>query len=89
MSKVPGPETNMRRVNLNIDIDLFNRLEAEAARLHINRSAMLSVILSQYFENRDNIKLASDFMNTFHSGDLSRLVDRVKNSSDSAENGGG
>lgn len=52
----------MRRVNLNLDISLLNKLDSYAASLHIPRSAALSVILSSFFASQELIGNIGDLM---------------------------
>lgn len=55
-------EANMRRVNLNLDISLLEKLDAYAASLHVPRSAGLSVILSNFFASQELMGNIGDLM---------------------------
>lgn len=48
MSKRP-----MKRFNLSIGVDLFNRLEAESDRTGLPKSGVVIAALDQYFSVRD------------------------------------
>ena len=48
MSKRP-----MKRFNLSIGVDLFNRLEAESDRTGLAKSGVVIAALDQYFSVRD------------------------------------
>ena len=47
-----------KRVKINISEDLLESLDRYAARLHLNRSAAISFIVSQHLESVEGLELA-------------------------------
>lgn len=45
------------RVNINLDSELVRQLDERADELHINRSACVGVILSEYFERSRQLEM--------------------------------
>ncbi len=45
----------LKRLNLNLDEDLISKIDVYAEELHINRSACISVILSQFLSNKETV----------------------------------
>lgn len=55
-------EANMRRINLNLDVSLLEKLDAYSSSLHIPRSAGLSVILSNFFASQELVGNIGELM---------------------------
>ena len=58
----------MKRINFNLDSALADKVDSYAAKMHVNRSAALAVIISQFFDAQATMS------------NLSYLVDLAKSS---------
>ena len=61
----------MRRINLNMEEDLLATLDSYAESLHVNRSAALAVVLSQFFMEQKAISAIDRLTELLKSGQLS------------------
>ena len=74
----------LKRVNLNLDQELIDSLDAYADQMHVSRSAGLSFILSNFFKGEQNMKTVANLVDAYNeaknqsNGDLRQLVERLK-----------
>ena len=57
----------MKRVNMNLDTDLLKTLDDYAREMHVSRSALVSLLLSQYFYEKKAVATLGDFLEVFKS----------------------
>lgn len=48
------------RANMSFDENLLNRVDEEAKKMGLSRSAFVAVALNQYFVQLDNVKAVKD-----------------------------
>ena len=61
----------IKRLNLNLDLELVKDLDDYAAKLHINRSAACSAALSQFFTQLKAIDALNSISRQIDNGQLS------------------
>lgn len=60
-------EKVIKRLNIYMDYDLYDKLKDYSERMHISVGSSVSVILSSYFESQKNVALLGsvvDLLNT-------------------------
>lgn len=60
----------LKRINLNMEEDLLETLDSYAESLHVNRSAALAVVLSQFFMEQKAISAIDRLTELMKSGQL-------------------
>lgn len=61
----------LKRINMNLEEDLLENLDKFAESLHINRSAAISVALSQFFMEQKAIGVMDKLTDLMKAGQLS------------------
>lgn len=56
---------SVKRINLNLDIDLLAKIDSFAEELHINRTSCISVILSQYFTSKETLNTMNKMIDIY------------------------
>lgn len=56
---------SVKRINLNLDSDLLAKIDSFAEELHINRTACISVILSQYFTSKETLNTMNKMIDIY------------------------
>lgn len=56
----------MKRVNLNFDEDLLNKIDEYAKKLGVNRSATISMLCSEYLEQKEALVTLQAMVNTMN-----------------------
>lgn len=71
---------DLKRLNLWMNVELVNRVDEFGKSMGgISRSAAFSVIISQYFQQQDNLQVAGNLMEYMRSNDFTALVEMSKN----------
>ena len=77
----------LKRLNMNIDEELISYLDTYSEQMHVNRSAAVSFILSQFFETKKNMQTVSSLVDVYNDaktrsgGDLSKITEKLKEAS--------
>lgn len=74
-----------QRLNLYMDKEKVKRVDAYAAELGISRSAALSIIVTQFFEQRDSIAASQNMLAFLQTPDGESLLKHLKKNSGSGE----
>lgn len=55
----------LKRLNLNLDEDLIASIDDYASSMHVNRSAAISMLLSQYFLGQKTMATLGDLVEVY------------------------
>lgn len=49
----------LKRVNMNMDEELVDKVDAYASKLYVNRTVAFSLIVAQFFEQKETVETMS------------------------------